>query len=186
MKALAAAVLLSTAVAAQASVLTFYASFAPEAVGATGSGSATFTFDDVTNVLHYTGSFSGLSANATAAHFHCCTAVPNAGNAGVAVVTPSLPGFPLGVTAGSFDNSLDLDLAASFNPAFVTASGSVNQARDRFIQNIYEQRVYFNIHSTAFPGGEIRGFLVPEPTSAALALAALLALGATGAARRRG
>lgn len=186
MKLFAAALLLSAAATTHAGVLTFYTTFAPEAPLATGSGSATFTFDDVSNVLTYTGAFSGLSGTSSAAHFHCCTPAPFAGTAGVAVVTPTLPGVPLGVSAGSFDSSLDLDLASSFNAGFITASGgTVTLARDRFIQNIYSHQVYFNIHSNRFPGGEIRGFLVPEPGSAALALAALLALGATGAARQR-
>ena len=185
MKMFAAALLLSAAATAQAGVLTFYTTFAPEAVGASGTGSATVTFDDVSHVLSYAGQFSGLLANSTAAHFHCCTA-PFSGTAGVAVDTPSLLGFPLGVQAGSFSDSLDLDLASSFSPAFITASGGTTAgAITRFINGIYAGSVYLNIHSTLFPGGEIRGFLVPEPGSAALALTALLALGAAGAAKRR-
>ena len=44
---------------------------------------------------------------------------------------------------------------------------------------------YFNIHTTAFAGGEIRGFLapIPEPETYALMLAGLAAVGV--AARRR-
>ncbi len=38
---------------------------------------------------------------------------------------------------------------------------------------------YLNIHTTAFPGGDIRGFLVPVPEPASLILlgSALLAFG---------
>jgi hypothetical protein len=37
---------------------------------------------------------------------------------------------------------------------------------------------YFNIHSSQFTGGEIRGFLrIPEPATLALVCCALLALG---------
>jgi len=46
---------------------------------------------------------------------------------------------------------------------------------------LFENRAYLNIHTTAFPGGEIRGFLtlVPEPGSMAL-----FALGAGALALR--
>jgi CHRD domain/PEP-CTERM motif len=37
-------------------------------------------------------------------------------------------------------------------------------------------RAYLNIHSTAYPGGEIRGFLVPEPGTFILTGTGVLAL----------
>ena len=116
---------------------------------------------------------------------HCCTAQPFLGSAGIAVDSPSLP-IPTGVSSGSFSSTLDLDDPLSFNPGFVTASGGTTAlATARFIENIYNHRVYLNIHSTTFRGGEIRGFLVPEPTTAALALLALTALGAVGRKQRQ-
>ena len=41
----------------------------------------------------------------------------------MATRVPSFVGFPLGVTAGSMDNTYDLNLASSYNPAFVTDNG---------------------------------------------------------------
>jgi CHRD domain len=180
----ATAALLVSATAAQAGLLTFRADFVPEGGGCrSGSGSVTVEFDELTNDLHFFGSFSGLSAPNVAAHFHCCTASPFTGNAGIAVDTPSLPGFPLGVTAGSFDTTLDLDDPLNFTPAFLGA-GTAQQATARLIQGFLDNKGYLNIHTTAFPGGEIRAVLdMPEPGSAALAVLALLTVG--GVARKR-
>ena len=41
----------------------------------------------------------------------------------VATTTPTFPGFPPGVTSGTYDNTLDTSLASAFNPAFVTDHG---------------------------------------------------------------
>ena len=41
----------------------------------------------------------------------------------MATTAPSFVGVPLGVTSGTFNATLDLTLASSFNPAFVTAGG---------------------------------------------------------------
>jgi hypothetical protein len=68
-------------------------------------------------------SFSGLLGTTTASHIHCCTPTPLSGTAGVATTTPTFAGFPLGVTSGTYMNTLDLTLASSYNPAFVTANG---------------------------------------------------------------
>ena len=47
-------------------------------------------------------------------------------------------------------------------------------------------KAYWNIHSSAFGGGEIRGFMVPVPEPGTLAIAGLAAAGlAVGAWRRR-
>ena len=77
------------------------------------------TWDTLTNEMTVNVTFSGLTTATTAAHIHCCVAPP--GNAGVATTTPTFPGFPLGVTAGTYSQTFDMTAPASYNPAFVTA-----------------------------------------------------------------
>src|SRR5512134_1249583 len=71
-------------------------------------GNATVTIDTVLRTMRVEESFSGLLANTTASHIHCCTDVAKTGLAGVATPMPAFPGFPLGVTAGEHDQILDM------------------------------------------------------------------------------
>lgn len=168
--------------AAQAGIVRYAASLsgAAEAVpnASPGTGFATFDYDDVAHTLHIMASFADLLGPTTASHIHCCTTDAGAGAAGVATTVPSFTGFPLGVLAGSYDHLLDLDDAGSFNPAFVTAhGGTAAGAAGDLLACIAAGKAYFNIHTAAFPGGEIRGFLqLPEPASLMLAALALLAM----------
>ena len=132
-----------------------------------GTGTATVIVDDVLKTLSVSANFSGLLSTTTAAHIHCCTVVPLEGIAGVATQTPSFAGFPLGVTSGSFSNTFDMTLAGSYNPVFITANGGTPaSAFDALFAGMIAGQSYFNIHTAlpnGFPGGEIRGFLVPSP-----------------------
>jgi hypothetical protein len=146
--------------------------------GSPGTGTAMVGYDAATHMLEVKVSFSGLTSGTTASHIHCCTAAPMSGNAGVATEVPTFSGFPLGVMSGTYDEMFDLTLAASFNPAFVTAQGSAAAAEMALATGLASGTAYLNIHTTDHPTGEIRGFLtpasVPEPATLALIGAGLL------------
>ncbi|HKE23440.1 MAG TPA: CHRD domain-containing protein [Bryobacteraceae bacterium] len=142
------------------------------AVNTPATGFATVTLDTVTQMLTIDLTFSNLTTDTVAAHIHCC--VSPGENVGVATTVPAFPGFPLNVTSGSYMGVLDLTLASSYNPAFVTAEGgTIPLAEAAFVAGFENEMTYLNIHTTQNPGGEIRAVLSPEPTSAALAGLAL-------------
>ncbi|MFZ1321883.1 MAG: CHRD domain-containing protein [Ignavibacteria bacterium] len=106
----------------------------------TGLGAINGTYDDVTRILSFSLIFNGLAAPTTAAHFHA--PAPRGVNA---VVVIGLGGFPMGVTAGSYSNSYVLTVAQN--------------------TEILNGLWYVNIHTSTFPGGEIRGQLDLGPAS---------------------
>ena len=138
-----------------------------------GTGFADVTFDLVAHTMRVQITFSGLIGTTTASHIHSPTALPFTGKAGVATQTPTFSGFPLGATAGTYDMTFDTSLASTYNPAFVTANGSVAAAEAALAASLAAGTSYLNIHTTEFPGGEIRGFLVALPESFSTAWAAL-------------
>jgi hypothetical protein len=130
-------------------------------VATPGTGSLTGTYDDVTNLLTWSGSFSDLIGTTTDAHFHGPAAV-GVGPAAVTVATNAGSGdvFPIGVTSGIFSG-------------------------DATITDLQEADLlaglwYHNIHSSFRPGGEIRGQVsaevVPEPSTLGLIAFGLVGL----------
>jgi hypothetical protein len=173
---------LCLAPAAQATILVFAAPLSganenPPKVSP-GIGFATMTVDDVANTININVSFSGLTTPDTAAHIHCCVAP--GGNAGVATVMPSFPGFPLGVTSGSIDALFSLLDPTFYNPAFVAANGgTASSAEAALLAGMTGGQTYFNIHTTSNTGGEIRGFLLETPEPCTFVLAGLALAGLT-------
>lgn len=143
------------------------------------TGSATVTIDPDLHTMRVQESFSGLTANTTAAHIHCCTASPDTGTAMVATATPTFPNFPLNVTLGSYDTTFNMTFATNYNADFIAAhGGTVSGAFNALVAGMNNGTAYSNIHTTTFSAGEIRGFLapVPEPQTYAMLLAGLAVL----------
>jgi hypothetical protein len=125
----------SFAVAANAESITFktHMTTAQEVPPKTGDGQGDVvaTLDTVSNKLTYTITYSGLSGDATAAHFH----------------GPAGPGVNAGPTV-----AMKAPLAS---PITGEATLSPEQAAD-----LMAGKWYFNVHTAANPGGEIRGQLI--------------------------
>ena len=171
-----AAALIVLAPAAHAAPMTFTAILSaanevpPPVVVSSGTGLATIVLDPTAQTLQVNATFSGLTSNTVAAHIHCCA--PLGTNAGVATTLPAFPGFPLGVTSGTYSSAVfDLTQPLIYNPAFVTLQGgTIAGAEAALIAGIIGGQTYFNIHTVNFGGGEIRGQLAPIPLPAALPL----------------
>lgn len=150
-----------------------------------GIGSGFITIDDVANTMKIQISYSGLTGTSSLAHIHAATATPLTGASGVA--TSTFAGFPFGVFAGTYDNSATpINLAGSgLTSAYITANGgTAATATSAFISAANSGRAYFNLHSSTFGGGEIRGFLISVPEPSSLVLSGI-AIGFAASRRRR-
>jgi hypothetical protein len=162
-----------------------------------GFGFGGGTYDDVAHTLGLGLQFINVTGDVTQAHFHGPTATSGlpdgnppgetfeqaaaaVANVGIAI---SLPGSPQPPSYGAL---LDMTQTSIYSTEFLTANGGTAAgAEAAFVNLILTGRTYFDIHTSAFPDGEIRGFIqIPEPASIGLALAGLsfLHLGRRGQA----
>jgi hypothetical protein len=154
----------SALLAAPGQALVFNTTLAPEVAGATGSGTAMLTIDEIANTMAIQVDFLGLSGNTSVSHIHGPTASPFSGTAGVMTTTPTFAGFPVGVKFGTYSTILDLLAASTYRAGFITANGnSVPGARNAFLAALADNKAYLNIHTAGtFSSGEIRGFFVQQ------------------------
>lgn len=153
----ATALLAFVSVSANAAHITVLAASidgAQSGTDADGLGSATMTYNSTTGEFIWFVAWQDLTAAPIAAHFH----------------GPAEPGMTAGVEIGIDHTS---------NPSFGSAILSAGQASD-----LLDGLWYINIHTDAFPGGEIRGqvlpiapAVVPLPAAAWLMISAIAGLG---------
>lgn len=179
--ALAAA---STAVAVPAAAAPADPSYRAVASGALESppnpspGTSLVTIDLGGKEMFVDMPFRDLDGTTTDAHIHCCTGTAFTGVAPVAV---PFQDFPMGVTAGTYSKAIPLDDAMSYDPAFVsTHGGTASSAETALIDAINANEAYVNIHTSLYPNGEIRGWLVAAPPVPETAEWSMLAVGLAG------
>ncbi|WP_198064088.1 CHRD domain-containing protein [Neptunomonas qingdaonensis] len=132
--------------------------------GSTATGSGLITLDDVSNLMSWDISWSGLLGTFTLAHFH--GPALSGQNAGVELTIPVFP--PSDLSMGS---------------ATITALQAADLLNDLW---------YINIHSARDPGGEIRGQVirqasstVPEPSTMFLFVAGITGLALSRLRRKK-
>ncbi len=99
--------------------------------GSPATGVGRIAFETATNTLRWSISYGGLLGSPTAAHFH----------------GPAAPGVNAGV---------QVNIGVAANPAVGSAVLNATQAAD-LLAGLW----YANVHSSMFPGGEIRGQVSP-------------------------
>jgi hypothetical protein len=138
--ALVAAALASTAFTALAAQVTLSAALSGgEEVppnDSTGTGTVEATYDSDTNVLNYTVTYSGLTGDVTAAHFH----------------GPAAPGENAPPT-------VPVDVAL-MSP--ISGTAMLTDAQE---SELLGGQWYFNLHTAQYPDGELRGQVLQSAAS---------------------
>jgi hypothetical protein len=118
----------------------------------TGSaGTATVTLNTATNTITYRVEVYNMPVGTTASHIH----VGAQGVNGPVVINLTVP-------AGGISNDFALTGTATTTDLVARAAQGINSWED-FVQALLLGNMYVNVHSTANPGGEIRGQLTSVP-----------------------
>lgn len=152
--ALAALFVLSIASQAQAQTITLTAQLngGNEVPGVvTGSaGTATVTWNTTTRTGTYTVTAYNVPVGTTASHIH----VGAVGVGGPVVINFTVP-------TGGISNDFALTGTFACSDVTVRAAQGINSCED-FEQALMLNNTYVNLHTTANPGGEIRGQLIKQ------------------------
>jgi hypothetical protein len=147
-------VVLMSAAQAQAQTITWTANLngGNEVPGVvTGSvGTATVTWNTTTKAGTYRVDVYNMPVGTTASHIH----VGAAGVGGPVVINFTVP-------AGGISNDFGLSGTFACSDVVNRPAQGINSCED-FEQAILLDNAYVNVHSTANPGGEIRGQLVRQ------------------------
>jgi len=144
---------------------------AADDVTTTGFGQGTVIYNAAAETLSVTLTFNDLTSPTAiptgvpgAAHIHFGTPTPPGGPILFPFLSGVPNGFPLNVMSGSY--STVLTETSTFLPDPADGINTFAQA----VSAIEAGDTYFNIHTVAFPGGEIAGQItvIPEPASLTL------------------
>lgn len=181
--ALMLSALLAAPTASHALVYTYNASLAGfkevPSNFATGTGTAILDYDDkntaalTDDTYNFAMSVFGLTGVSTMFHIHGAATTAQNGPIRVSLDAAPFVAFNVGGTLLVGGNNVAAPSALFSNGAFVNLS---------FLNMLRNGLAYINVHSGAFPGGEVRGQLVevsviPEPSTYAMWLAGLGVMG---------
>ena len=175
---------------ASASVLTYVSTLtddqeAPAPTGSSAIGEAILTLDTVAETLAVDLTVTGISVDGL---WETLVAAPvgpiHLHNAPVGVNGPIAVPFPFGGTYSDTAAGFDLNVPTTSYSTLASIAGSP-LSFSQFLAELDAGNIYFNVHTDAFNGGEIRGLVTPVPVPAAGILLLSGLVGISIASRRR-
>lgn len=128
--------------------------------GSSAIGTVVMRYSASVHQLEVELTFAGLATGSTSAHIHCCVSPPT--NSGIAI--NFLAGFPTLVTSGSYQQTFDMTNAATYYTTFLNnmGGGTALGAEAALLAGLRAGLAYIDVHSSTYPGGEIRSYPVPS------------------------